>query len=102
MFNGNSNMILGSEHAMVPPSPGVPVPGFETPMMSTVPGSELPVRMSKRKHVRTGAGIKKSQPKKKAAGSVAKLMNAALTVNAGASEKALEKPFRFTDLPGGT
>ena len=96
-------MILGSEHAMVPPSPGVPVPNFEALSVSSVPGPALPVRKSKRKNnMRTGAGVKKAQNKKTTDGTVAKLVGVALAEKAGPSDKALEKPFRFMDLPGGT
>jgi hypothetical protein len=102
-FYGNSNLILGSEHAIVPPSPGGPVPGFETLSVSSdagpAPSTPKPTRKKKAK---TRAGIEKQQIKKKTNGTVAKLVEAALTDRPGASEKAIEKPFRFMDLPGGT
>jgi hypothetical protein len=103
MFRGNSNLILGSEHAIVPPSPGVPVPGFEALSVSSDAGPAPPVpKPTRRKKARTRAGIKKQQAKKRADGTVAKFVEAALTDRPGASEKALEQPFRFMDLPGGT
>ncbi|KAF1837629.1 hypothetical protein BDW02DRAFT_106444 [Decorospora gaudefroyi] len=133
--SSNGNMILSSEHATVPPSPGfplsnVPVPGFETPTMngfetptmngfktptmngfktSTMNGFETPTMngfktptmkaapvpahpkfnsKSGNKGANTGAGIKKQQAKKQQ------------TKKIVASDKALEKPFRFMDLPG--
>jgi hypothetical protein len=49
----------------------------------------------------TGAGVKKSQPKK-SLDLAAKLLEAALEKKAVELEKAPEQPFRFMDLPGGT
>jgi hypothetical protein len=88
---------------MVPPSPCGPVPGFETLSVSSDAGPAPPTpKPTRKKKTRTRAGIEKQQAKKKANGTVAKLLEAALTDRPGASEKAIEKPFRFMDLPGGT
>jgi hypothetical protein len=102
IFHSNSNFILGSEHAMVPPSPSVPVPGFETLSVSSDAGAGLPTGKSRcKQNAKTHAGIKKMQAKKKPDGTVAKLVEAALAEKSGASENTIEKPFRFMDLPGG-
>ncbi|KAI4625973.1 hypothetical protein J4E80_003107 [Alternaria sp. BMP 0032] len=101
-FNGGSNVILGSEHATVPPSPGLPVPGFAALTMSPVPAQVLPIRQSKRKrggHARTDAGVKK-KTKKKPSGTMAKLVDVGFKEKVGTSDPALQKPFRFMDLPG--
>ncbi|KAI4712241.1 hypothetical protein J4E89_002507 [Alternaria sp. Ai002NY15] len=93
---------MGSEHATVPPSPGLPVPGFAALTMSPVPAQALPIRQSKRKrgsHARTDAGVKK-KTKKKPDGTMAKLVDVALKEKVGTSDPALQKPFRFMDLPG--
>lgn len=92
-------MIMGSEPATVPPSPSLPVPGFDA--LSMTPASSKRKGRSgqeNRKHnAQTGAGVvKKTQPKKKMAGdTVAKLVD---FVTPG---KAAEMTFRFMDLPGG-
>ncbi|KAF1941089.1 hypothetical protein EJ02DRAFT_503754 [Clathrospora elynae] len=99
--NGDGNMILGSEHASVPPSPGMPIPNIGSLSMRAGHCWALLIRKSGRKqNARTGAGVKKTQPKKKADGSLAKLLVDTVTENSGASEKALQQPFRFMDLPG--
>jgi hypothetical protein len=71
--------------------------------MSPVPAQALPIRQSKRKrggHARTDAGVKK-KTKKKPDGTMAKLVDVALKEKVGTSDPALQKPFRFMDLPGG-
>ncbi|KAI4943323.1 hypothetical protein J4E91_009522 [Alternaria rosae] len=93
---------MGSEHATVPPSPGLPVPGFAALTMSSVPAQALPIRQSKRKrggYARTDAGVKK-KTKKNPDGTMAKLVENALKQKVGTSDPALQKPFRFMDLPG--
>ncbi len=102
-FSSSSNVMMGSEHAIVPPSPGVPVPGFEALTMSPETIKALPVRKGKEKgkgNARTGAGVQK-QAKKKFDGTMAKLVDAVFNEKAGTSDQALQKPFRFMDLPGG-
>jgi hypothetical protein len=102
-FNGTSNVIMGSEHATVPPSPGVPVPGFADLTMSSGPERDLPSRNRKNKgkgNARTGAGVKK-QTKNKPDGTMAKVVGAAFNEKVGTGDQALQKPFRFMDLPGG-
>lgn len=102
----STNMILGSDHTAVPPSPGMPVPDISSLTMGPSSGPPLqappgrkPVR---KKNVLTGAGIRKPEfKKKKPDGTVAKLVEAAFGEKTRASDKALEQPFRFMDLPGG-
>ena len=93
---------MGSEPATVPPSPSIPVPGFDTFTMGPVPGPDFATRKDKgkkddRRHsARTGAGVKKPQPRKKTASdTVAKLIDIAT------SGKPVQTSFRFMDLPGG-
>ncbi|KAG9185793.1 hypothetical protein G6011_07124 [Alternaria panax] len=101
-FNGTSNVIMGSGHTIVPPSPGVPLSGFQALTMSAAPKRDPPSRRNKNQakdNVRTGAGVKK-QVKKKSDGTMAKVVDAALNERIGTSGQALQKPFRFMDLPG--
>lgn len=59
-------------------------------------------RALRKKNVHTGAGIKKPEFKKKKPDStIAKLVAAAFGEKTGTSNRALEQPFRFMDLPGG-
>ncbi|RMZ67600.1 hypothetical protein GMOD_00001548 [Pyrenophora seminiperda CCB06] len=96
-----SGMIMGSEPAMMPPSPAMPVPGFDTLTMSAVPCSAVSTRKGKggkdkNKHgTRTGAGVKKTQPKQKMASK-----NKTRFVDAAMSGNFVQMPFRFMDLPG--
>ncbi|CAA9962697.1 hypothetical protein PTMSG1_06071 [Pyrenophora teres f. maculata] len=96
-----NGMIMGSEPATVPPSPSMPVPGFDALTMGPVPGPSFSTRNDRggkgdRKHnERTGAGVKKPQPKKKTASdAIAKL------IDITRSGKPAQTSFRFMDLPG--
>jgi hypothetical protein len=92
-----------NNRSVVPPSPGVPVPGFEALSMSSVLDQGMNACKSRRKrqgNARTGAGVKK-QIKKKSEGKIAKFMDAALHEKVGTGAPGLQKPFRFMDLPGG-
>src|SRR4051794_21050882 len=83
-----NGMIMGSEPATVPPSPSLPVPGFDALSMTPVSApASTPAASSKRKgrngqenrkhNAQTGAGIRKTQPKKKiASDTFAKLIDA--------------------------
>ena len=93
-------MIMGSEPATVPPSPNIPVPGFDMFTMDPVPGPTFATHKGKkddRRHsARTRAGVTKLQPKKKTTSStVAKLIDVATP------GKPAQTSFRFMDLPGG-
>jgi hypothetical protein len=73
--------------------------------MSPEPIKALPIRKDKSKgkgkgNARTGAGVQK-QVKKKSDGTMAKLVDAVFNEKVGTSDQALQKPFRFMDLPGG-
>ena len=95
--------MMGSEHAIVPPSPGVPLPSFEALSVSAAPLRDMPSRRNKSKgNARTGAGVKK-QARKKYDDKTAKLEQAvkAAKEKLGVGALALQKPFRFMDLPGG-
>ena len=99
-FSGTSNVMMGSDHTTIPPSPGVPVPGFEALTMGTTSKRDLPSRNRKNKgkgNARTGAGVKK-QVKKRSDDSMAKLVDAGFIEKVGTSD---QRPFRFMDLPGG-
>ena len=92
--------MMGSEHAIVPPSPGVPLPSFEALSVSAAPLRDMPSRRNKSKsNARTGAGVKK-QARKKHDDKAAKLTDT-LNEKTGVGALALQKPFRFMDLPGG-
>jgi hypothetical protein len=54
-----------------------------------------------KKNALTGAGVKKQQIRKKPDGSLAKLAETAFAEKPVLSDKAIEQPFRFMDLPGG-
>ncbi|CAN9480073.1 unnamed protein product [Alternaria alternata] len=89
---------MGSEHAIVPPSPGVPLPSFEALSVSAAPLRDMPSRRNKSKsNARTGAGVKK-QARKKHDDKTAKLTDT-LNEKTGVGALALRKPFRFMDLP---
>jgi len=99
-----NGMIMGSEPATVPPSPSIPAPGFDTftvdPVPGPIPGPTFATRKGKkddRRHsTRTGAGVKKPQPKKKTTSdTVAKLIEITMP------GKPAQTSFRFMDLPGG-
>lgn len=88
------NMIARPEHTTVPPSPGVPAPGFD----GSEPTSPTRGRMRMLKAL-TGAGVQKRPAKKVARPSlevVTDARGAAKAPNRGSTSF-----FRFMDLPGG-
>jgi hypothetical protein len=97
MYYSDSNLVLGSEHAVVPPSPGAPVPNIEALSLSSNPEVASPSRRSiRKKNAKTLAGIKKQQKKKALDDTAVMAIENALTDKSAASDK----PFRFMDLPG--
>ena len=92
---------MSSQGVLVPPSPVLPNGMFDREIASR-DATPLPIRKAKTRHVlhdRTGAGIKKLQLKGKS--SVRKLVDTTAGATATMSEDAIQKPFRFMDLPGG-
>jgi hypothetical protein len=100
----SGDVIMGAQGVQVPPSPDFLNGIFEQehPSLASPASPTLAIRKAKNKVVlndRTGAGIKKKQPKSR--GTVAKLVNATASATAALAEEPVEKPFRFMNLPGG-
>ncbi|CAO2650229.1 Nn.00g015210.m01.CDS01 [Neocucurbitaria sp. VM-36] len=94
--SGDGSIIMGSQHATIPPSPcGIPPPPFALLTTPSVETSAIQIPRTKSKqHAQTGAGVKKTHSRKEASKTVLKLVD---TVS---STKVLQEPFRFMDLPG--
>lgn len=99
-MNTSGDVVMGTQAVFVPPSPGLQNPFIRK--LKSAPGSRArPARKLQGKHAndRTGAGVKKQRAKPKTPDE--KMVEATVGATAALSISAVEKPFRFMELPGG-
>jgi hypothetical protein len=94
---------MGAQGVIIPPSPGFMIALSDQehapPESCSLPTRKANSKMQVALKDRTGAGIMKAQPKSKT--TMRKLFDVTAGSAAATREKALHKPFRFMDLPGG-
>jgi hypothetical protein len=102
-MGNNADIVMGATAVLVPPSPGFLMAQSDQAQPPSV-ALALPIRKATLNarnvpKARTGAGVKKTQPKSTSA--IRKLADRSAIPAGTTSKERDQKIFRFMDLPGG-